>query len=221
MKPREQRPQWFRDILNRAMNRVGHNVADLATHLNIPYSSLNEVINGKTQCPKITILEPLLKFLNEPLPGEDRIFPENKAHATPVAGHVSAGLVSWPGDAPHSGFGIGEFIHINLDDWKKSYQECTDPSETFVLKIEGDSMYPDYCHGDFIICKKLLKTPDEIKNGTPCIFEQDGQYTFKLFRKLGKNKIVGEPLNRCYDMILFEGHFSIPYVVVGQIRGVK
>lgn len=86
-------------------------------------------------------------------------------------------------------------------------------NDYFALKIEGDSMYPEYMSGDTIIVKQQ---PD-CESGDDCVVMVNGDdATFKRVVKQEKN-IILKPLNNKYEPYVF-GEYDImtkPVKIVG------
>lgn len=83
----------------------------------------------------------------------------------------------------------------------------------FALKIEGDSMYPEYMSGDVIIVKQQ---PD-CSSGDDCIVMVNGDdATFKRVVKQEKN-IILKPLNNQYEPYVFSEYdiMTKPVKIIG------
>ncbi len=83
----------------------------------------------------------------------------------------------------------------------------------FALKIEGDSMYPEYMSGDVIIVKQQ---PD-CNSGDDCIVMVNGDdATFKRVVKQEKNLIL-KPLNNQYEPYVFSEYdiMTKPVKIIG------
>lgn len=83
----------------------------------------------------------------------------------------------------------------------------------FALKIEGDSMYPEYMSGDVIIVKQQ---PD-CSSGDDCIVMVNGDdATFKRVVKQEKNLIL-KPLNNQYEPYVFSEYdiMTKPVKIIG------
>ena len=83
----------------------------------------------------------------------------------------------------------------------------------FALKVDGDSMYPDYRTGDTII----IKQQPDCESGDDCIVMVNGDdATFKRVIKQEKS-IILKPLNNEYEPYVF-GEYDIltkPVKIIG------
>lgn len=83
----------------------------------------------------------------------------------------------------------------------------------FALKIEGDSMYPEYMSGDVII----IKQQPDCNSGDDCIVMVNGDdATFKRVIKQDKNLIL-KPLNNNYEPYVFSEYdiMTKPVKIIG------
>lgn len=83
----------------------------------------------------------------------------------------------------------------------------------FALKIEGDSMYPEYMSGDVII----IKQQPDCSSGDDCIVMVNGDdATFKRVIKQDKNLIL-KPLNNNYEPYVFSEYdiMTKPVKIIG------
>ena len=109
-----------------------------------------------------------------------------KAVKIPVLGKVPAGV---PIEAVEDIVGY-EDITIDMLKGGDNY---------FALKIDGDSMYPDYQSGDIIIVKQQV----DCESGDDCVvMVNDNDTTFKRVIKQD-NGIILKPLNSNYDPYSF------------------
>lgn len=99
-------------------------------------------------------------------------------------------------DAPVSA-GLGDILN-DYEDTRKVSVPLTKESRKadFILKVDGDSMEPEFCDGDFV----LVRQQPAIDEGQIGIFDVDGKGYIK---KLGKNRLIS--LNPNYsDIVLNE-----------------
>lgn len=125
---------------------------------------------------------------------------QNKTKKIPLLGKVPAGV---PIEAIQDILGYEEI----------PYQLTKHGEEYFALKIDGDSMYPDYHTGDIIIVKQQ---PD-CESGDDCVVMVNGDdATFKRVIKQEKS-IILKPLNNEYEPYYFD-EFEImtkPVKIIG------
>lgn len=86
-------------------------------------------------------------------------------------------------------------------------------NDYFALKVEGDSMYPDYMSGDILI----IKQQSDCKSGDDCIVMVNGDdATFKRVIKQD-NSIILKPLNNNYEPYYFneDDIIKMPVKIIG------
>uniref|UniRef100_UPI00402900B1 XRE family transcriptional regulator n=1 Tax=Eubacterium sp. TaxID=142586 RepID=UPI00402900B1 len=143
------------EISERLLNLINSNntsYGELSKRTGIPKSALQRYATGETEKIPITRIELIAKALNSSaayLMGWDKKklnMPNISTHNVtfPVIGEVAAGfdkiaLEEWSGDT----------INIPVDFLKGRKQ-----NEYFVLRVKGNSMYPDYKEGDKILVLK-------------------------------------------------------------------
>ena len=118
----------------------------------------------------------------------------------PILGRVPAGV---PIEAIEEVLGYEEIPYT----WVKN------GNKFFALKVDGDSMYPDYRTGDIIIVKQQ---PD-CESGDDCIVMVNGDdATFKRVIKQDKS-IILKPLNNNYEPYLFNEYdiLTKPVKIIG------
>lgn len=71
--------------------------------------------------------------------------------------------------------------------------------DLFLINLEGDSMYPTFCNGDFIVVKRL-DLNKHIKWGEPyLIVTDDGQVVKRIMKSQAKNSILLKSDNHLYE----------------------
>ncbi len=118
----------------------------------------------------------------------------------PILGKVPAGI---PIEAIEDVLGYEEIPY----DWIKN------GNKYFALKVNGDSMYPDYRTGDIII----IKQQPDCESGDDCVVMVNGDdATFKRVIKQEKNLIL-KPLNNEYEPYSFDEYdiMTKPVRVIG------
>lgn len=118
----------------------------------------------------------------------------------PILGKVPAGI---PIEAIEDILGYEEIPY----DWIKN------GNKYFALKVNGDSMYPDYRTGDIII----IKQQPDCESGDDCVVMVNGDdATFKRVIKQEKNLIL-KPLNNEYEPYSFNEYdiMTKPVRVIG------
>jgi repressor LexA len=106
----------------------------------------------------------------------------------PVVSRVSAGGFQSVADIPHADY-CEEYIELPF--------EVKDP-DAFALKIEGNSMYPRYSEGDYVI----VSPTKEPSNGTPVVaMINSDETTCKIYQEY-KDYIRFVPENSDYQMVI-------------------
>lgn len=141
----------------------------------------------RTGNPTVRTLVPIADFLNVSL--EQLVFGvEDRPIEIPVVGIVSAG-----------------------DGWLNPDETNHDPIEfrlngqgMIAIEIRGDSMYPAYRNGDFLVCTKHEGPHLDNLVGLDCaILTRDGQgYVKKLLRGAKKNRYNLKSYNLAYEDII-------------------
>lgn len=218
---------WFSALLQKHMRAKEMNPTEFAKWLGAPRETVVGWLEGYSR-PDVYRLEKVLARLGgdirralpdyRPEPVESTGPPEE-----PVLGIVQGGSLTYADDGP--------IKHVTAwpDLWRQSpLWGQTDPVQTahgwrdvVLLEIAGDSMEPDYKHGELVACRRP-KDPLMLQDGTPCIFETDEGLTFKLLRwTADMSAVVGEPINRAHPFIVFAGpqlkRLRIPFVVLGTL----
>lgn len=124
----------------------------------------------------------------------------NKSVQIPLLGKVPAGV---PIEAIEDIIGYEDI----------PYKWIKNGSKYFALKVDGDSMYPDYHTGDTII----IKQQPDYESGDDCVVMVNGDdATFKRVIKQEKN-IILKPLNNEYEPYLFNEYdiLTKPVRIVG------
>ena len=124
---------------------------------------------------------------------------EQKSTRIPMLGHIAAG-------SPIEAIENREFL--DLEDLFPA------DTNTFVLKVRGDSMIDDQiADGDYVVCQRR----NSARDGEMVVaLLEDGEATLKrIFREAGRGRL--QPANANYDPIYAE-HVDIQGVVIGMIR---
>lgn len=165
---------------------------ELAEKTGVNQPTIHRIRKGKSQDPKSASLRPLAAFFgisedqlrgNEPLPkegaGRTRDDPgrhEKRGRRVPVINHVQAGEPAQVIDdyAPGDGF---EYIWLDPE----AAEDCG--SYTFALKIEGESMLPEFHPGDIVVIDPDV--PPLPGDYVVAKLEAEGRATFKKYRPRG------------------------------------
>lgn len=163
-------------------------------------STLSRYENG-LQEPIYTVVVNLAKLFNVSIDylsaDDDKYLSPNIAEETttfPVIGEIAAG-----------------YEHIALEDWSgetvdipNTYLKGRDKDEFFVLKVKGDSMYPQYQDGDFVL---ILKQSTLNRSGDigAIVYDSECATLKKVEFVAGEDWLEMIPLNPEYKPKRIEG----------------
>lgn len=214
-----------RDIFTKNLNiyieRSGKNKKVISEEMGIPYTTLVEWANGK-KFPRADGIERLANYFrilkSELLEEHDkRDFSPNitEDYTTfPVIGEVAAG-----------------YDHIAIEDWDgdtvdipNSYLKGRRKDEFFVLRVKGDSMYPEYQDGDKVL---VLKQSSLNYSGQVGVVIYDGEIgTLKRVEYVqGEDWMRLVPINPSFPPMKIEGFaleqckvLGIPKLLIREIE---
>lgn len=214
----------FANRLKKALDYNNMKPIDLARKTNINKSSISSYLSGvcKAKQDKLDIIARALdvseawlmgydvdmdrEWFEEKEPSEISIDNARYIETTskiikiPVLGKVPAGI---PIEAVQDILGYEE-IPASMLKSGNNY---------FALKIDGDSMYPDYKTGDTII----IKQQNDCNSGDDCVVMVNGDdATFKRVIKQEKS-IILKPLNNNYEPYYFDEYeiLTKPVKIIG------
>lgn len=177
--------------LKRYRERTGISQKNLAEKLYVSQQTVAKwELDKSTPNPDtIVSIAELLHVSTDNLLGINNLQPVSLAKDTikiPVLGKIPAGI---PMEAIED---IIDYIEIP-DDW------TIGDKEYFALKINGDSMSPEYLSGDVVIFRKC----ETCNNGDDCAVMVNGDdATFKRIERK-ENGIILKPLNAAYEISFF------------------
>ena len=216
----------FANRLKKALDYNNMRPIDLANKTKISKAQICNYLKGtyKAKQDKLYIIAKALDVSEAWLMGYDvdmdrEWFPDNKEDLTnitidnaryietttktvkiPILGKVPAGV---PIEAIEDIIGYEEIPASML----------RDGNNYFSLKIDGDSMYPDYKTGDIII----IKQQSDCNSGDDCVVMVNGDdATFKRVIKQEKS-IILKPLNNNYEPYYFDEYeiLTKPVKIIG------
>lgn len=214
-----------RDIFTKNLNiyieRSGKNKKIISEEMGIPYTTLVEWANGK-KFPRADGIERLANYFrilkSELLEEHDKKdFSPNitEDYTTfPVIGEVAAG-----------------YDHIAVEDWDgdtvdipNSFLKGHRKDEFFVLRVKGDSMYPEYQDGDKVL---VLKQSSLNYSGQVGVVIYDGEIgTLKRVEYVqGEDWMRLVPINPSFPPLRIEGSaleqcriLGIPKLLIREIE---
>ncbi len=142
----------------------------------------------------------------------DALLPDEQPGARlPLVGAIAAGR-------PIEAVENREFL--DLENLFTASRRREAPGETFVLRVEGDSMIDEHIReGDYVVCRRT----DTARNGdTVVALIDNGEATLKKFyRERGRIRL--QPANEAYQPIFVDSakSLAIQGVVVGVVRSYR
>lgn len=208
---------WFAQMVKLAIeNRNDENgrggAARLSQETNIPKNTLirwaeeeNPNLSFSKACQ---LIKQLGGDFHRALPNWTPEFENNET--IPVEGQVAAGQVTLCGESKNE-------IPVSAKVWRKSQYYSLTSGSVILLEVVGDSMFPDYRHGEYIACR-APRDHNLLQTGTPCVFQEGDGFTFKILKRTQRGDIIGQPINNHHDLVIFDKErLRIPYVVLGKI----
>ena len=208
----------FKDILKELRLKDNLTQQELASGLGISFSSVSMYERGQRE-PNFETLELIADYFNvdmDYLLGKSSIKNRSSLHTVgvkapssityPIIGEVAAGFGS---EAIEEETGDYEQIPV---EWLRGRRQ----DEFFVLRVKGDSMYPNYMDGDRVL---VLRTPT-VESGTIAVVLYDGQSaTLKKVNYMqGEDWMELEPLNREYAPKRIEAADLEQCRVLGEVK---
>ncbi len=133
-----------------------------------------------------------------------RLLPGILSNPVKLLGSISAGFPSPAEEELRDTMSLDEYLINN-------------PSSTYLLKIDGDSMIDAGIHqGDLVLIDKNL-TPG---TGDIVVAQVDGEWTLKYFEKRGR-AVYLRPANKKYPVIKPRSELIIGGVVIANVRKYK
>ena len=205
----------FGDNLKRLRKNCDMSMEDLAKLYNMKYngrlnkSTISRYENG-LQEPMISVAKNLADFFNVPVDiltgGERNSIEETACRPYPVIGEVAAGYGSEAIEEE-----TGDYEQIPLE-WLRGHN----PDNFFVLRVKGDSMYPDFQDGDCV----LVHRQSSVDSGTVAVMLYDGEIaTLKKVRyKKNESWVELIPRNPEYQTKRIENWDLNECRVLGEVR---
>lgn len=222
------------DLKNRlkfAMLKMGMRPIELSEKTKIPKSSISQYMSGYTKpngervyliSKVLGVSEAWLMGFDVPMERDKKSFVDNlpepgitEAYTTfPVIGEVAAG-----------------YEHIAIEDWEGdvvdiplSYLHGRSKSDFFVLKVKGDSMYPDYKENDKVLVLKQ-STLDHSGQVGVIIYNDDNATLKKVEYVQGEDWMRLIPINPSFPPIEIENDelehcrvLGIPKLVIREVN---
>lgn len=177
------------EVLEKLMEEVAINEAELARKTDIPQPTLHRILSGATKSPRGNSLAPLANFFSvtinqlmgvDPLP-EDRVA---GTHNTRIYGWTPVPVISME-EAANWGKFQTELRSQNWKNWVSTDLSVSDAA--FAVMVKGDAMSPTFNEGTILVIEPELKPKNRdyavvaIKGHTNAVFKQyliDGDDTY-------------------------------------------
>ncbi|MGE4547707.1 MAG: transcriptional repressor LexA [Desulfurella sp.] len=168
------------------------------------YSEISDLLGFSSKNAAFKFIEKLIKLNLIKKDSKGKLIPTSLINQIKVLGVVEAGFPSCAEE---------ELLDtVSLDKWL-----VNNPTSTFMLKVNGDSMIEaGIMPKDYVLVDRSL-TP---KNKDIVIAQVDGQWTMKYFIKKGKD-ITLLPANPKYSPIKPKNELKIAGVVTAVLRKLK
>ena len=208
----------FKEVLKNLRKEYGFTQKQLADKLGISLSAVSMYEGGKRE-PSFEILQKIADLLNVDmnylLSGEKNLHlqnsplgsqnPENTCITYAVIGEVAAGFGC---DAVEEE--TGDFEQIPSD-WISGHN----PDEFFVLRVKGNSMYPQYIEGDNVLVHKQSSVDS---GSVAVVIYENSQATLKKVKYVyGENWLDLVPINPEYQKKHIENSALEECYVLGKV----
>lgn len=201
----------FAKRLNAALEKNNMRPADLAEKTGIGKSAISQYMSGAFK-PKQVRTEKIANALGVSvayLMGYDEPaieIEQSACRSYPVIGEVAAGFGSEAVEEE-----TGDYEQIPLE-WLRGHN----PDNFFVLRVKGDSMYPDFQDGDHV----LVHRQNSVESGTVAVMLYDSEVaTLKKVRyKSGEDWVELIPRNPEYQTKRIENWDLNECRVLGEVR---
>jgi SOS-response transcriptional repressor LexA len=179
---------------------VGLRYSDLQKKSGLTYAYLKSLERGE-RIPKLETLMRLSEALR--MPFHELL----DALGLPIIGALNlVPVISWV----NAGNWIESYVSPEVSDWV-----VTDVAkkEVFALRVEGDSMSPEFAHGDLVVVDPHAAW----ENGSYVIALKDTETIFKQYKVYGKTAVL-KPLNPKYEDIVLSEEIQIIGRVIRKIK---
>lgn len=179
---------------------------EVADVVKVAKSTIQRYEAGKIETPKIPVVREIAKALGVSstwLLGKDDIIPDEQGGIyVPVLGEVAAGLGAWADN--------------RIDDYilEGSLKE---EGEHIYLKVIGDSMYPEFHEGDYVLVDCSLAV--DSGNYAVVIVDNDNGVVKKVVYEEDYIELIS--VNPMYPPRIFKGEETKRIRIFGKVIGLK
>lgn len=221
----------FAKRLSQLLNETDENTYTLAKKLSLTPATISRYANG-LMAPKVPTLYAMadifdvnpLWLLGFDVPRAKQ--PESKKINLPSP-NITEDYTTFPVEVEIA----AGYEHIALEDWEgdtvdisNDYLRGHDNSEFFVLRVKGDSMYPEYQDGDKVL---VLKQPAVNYSGQVGVAVYDGELATlkKIEYTEGESWVRLVPINPAFPPKLIENEdleylrvLGIPKLIIREVN---
>ena len=193
---------------------MGFTLEEVGNMVGVAKSTIQRYEAGKIAAPKLAVLESIARALDMDIrelagtvPAPENLRPLKKARsktAVPILGKVAAGE--------------GAFADSNIQGYiMEDSENLSSDAEYAYLKVEGDSMYPEFKDGDmvFVKCSNVADTGDY------AVVVVDGDNGVIKRIEYGNGYIVLHSINPMYPPRKFEGEEMERIRIFGLVKGLR
>lgn len=179
---------------------------DIANKVKVAKSTIQRYEAGKITSPKIPVVREIAKALGVSsswlLGAEEHTLSEAEVSRIPVLGEVAAGLGAWADNT------IIDYI---------AEGNIKPNGEHIYLKVTGDSMYPEFHEGDYV----LVECMPAVESGAFAVVIVDNENGVVKKVNYGDGYIELVSVNPMYPPRRFEGQETERIRIFGRVAGLK
>lgn len=179
---------------------------DVAAEVKVAKSTIQRYEAGKIETPKIPVVREIAKALGVSskwlLGTEDKASEDQEFTYIPVLGEVAAGLGAWADNR------IEDYIIEGA---------LKEDREHIYLKVVGDSMYPEFHEGDYV----LVDCVPVVESGSFAVVIVDNENGVVKKVVYGEDYIELISVNPMYPPRRFKGEETQRIRVFGKVIGLK
>lgn len=184
----------------------GMTLDDIAAEVKVAKSTVQRYETGKIETPKIPVVREIAKALGvsaQWLLGDSLEEPEDYTYI-PLLGEVAAGMGAWADNR------IEDYI---VEGGLKKDKD----RELIYLRVTGDSMYPEFHEGDFV----LVECTPTVESGSFAVVIVDNENGVVKRVVYGEDYIELLSVNPMYPPRVFKGDDIARIRIFGRVVGLK
>ncbi len=179
---------------------------DVAHRVKVAKSTIQRYEAGKIETPKIPVVREIAKVLGVSsawlLGKEDKTVVKKEYSNIPILGEVSAGMGAW--------------AEGSVEDYM--VETALNPEKEYIyLKVVGDSMYPEFHQGDYV----LVECTPVVESGVFAVVIVDDENGVVKKVVYGEDYIELISVNPMYPPRVFKGKDTERIRIFGKVAGLK